>query len=315
MELTMNSSSLPYRRLLFSAGHAFLLLLGAAVLSFILFSVAPGDPARVILGPQASEQSVEALRERLGLDVPLTLQAITHLRKVASLDFGTSITTGRPVLPTVLEKFGITATIGLQAAFISLFASYAVNFFVYRYSRAEPLLDFLRLGVLMPVFLLTVIGALLVGLFLPSVSLSGAGAAAGPFTQILPSLLASLYPMAVMTTVLRDDVVQESARPYHRAGRAIGLSGWVLFHRTLFRPALVPWIAAWINQISLVFFASLVLEVILSIPGTGNLLLVSVQSRDYPTLQGLVLVNAAFFVLVSLLSEWAYPALDPRTRR
>ena len=70
----------------------------------------------------------------------------------------------------------------------------------------------------------------------------------------------------------------------------------------------------WVNQLSLVFFASLVLEVILSIPGTGNLLLVAVQTRDYPVLQGLILVNAAFFIMISLIADWAYTVLDPRVR-
>lgn len=298
-----------------SAGNALLLLLGAALLSFILFSVAPGDPARVILGPQASQESVAALRERLGLNDALPTQAWNHLCRIASLDFGTSISTGRPVLPNVMEKFSITATIGLQAALISLVLSYGVNFLVFRFPGSRFVLGVFRAGVLMPVFLLTVLGALLVGLFLPGVSLSSSGAKAGPFTQILPSILASLYPLAVMTTVLRQGVAEGLSRPPHRAARALGLEGWRLFHRSLFRPALVPWLAAWINQISLVFFASLVLEVILSIPGSGNLLLVSVQNRDYPTLQGLILVNATFFILISFLAEFAYPALDPRTRK
>ncbi len=305
----------PWRFLALSAGNALLLLLGAAVLSFVLFSVAPGDPARIILGPQASQESVAALRESLGLEAPLPAQAWNHLCRTASLDFGTSISTGRPVLPNVLDKFAITATIGLQAALISLVLSYAVNFLVYRFPGAGFFLGVFRAGVLMPVFLLTVIGALLVGIFLPGVSLSGSGAKVGPFTQILPSILASLYPLAVMTTVLRQGVAEGLSRPTHRAARALGLEGWGLYHRSLFRPALVPWLAAWVNQISLVFFASLVLEVILSIPGTGNLLLASVQNRDYPTLQGLILVNAAFFVLISFLAESAYPALDPRIRK
>lgn len=309
-----HKATIPWRRLAVSFGNALLLLLGAAVLSFVLFSVAPGDPARVILGPQASQESVAALREKLGLNQPLFQQAIDHLGRIAHLDFGTSISNGRSVLPQVLEKFGITATIGLQAALLSLVASYCINLLVHGFPRTVSALGLLRLGVLMPVFLLTVLGAILVGILFPRISLSGGGANSGLFTQILPSLLASLYPLAVMTTVLRDGVAAEMDRPSYRAARSIGMGGWPIFHRSLFRPSLVPWLAVWVNQLSLVFFASLVLEVILSIPGTGNLLLVAVQTRDYPVLQGLILVNAVFFILVSFVADWAYIAFDPRVR-
>lgn len=304
---------LPWRWVASSLGNALLLMLGAVVLSFILFSVAPGDPARVILGPQASEESVAALRQQLGLDRPLLNQATDHLARIATLNFGTSISNGRPVLGQVLEKFSVTATIGLQAALLSLALSYGLNFLFHQVPLTLPALGLLRLGVLMPVFLLTVLGAMLVGLLLPQISLSRSGAASGPFTQILPSLLASLYPLAVMSTVLRDGVASTMERPSYRAARATGMGGWHLFHRSLFRPSVVPWLAAWVNQLSLVFFASLVLEVILSIPGTGSLLLTAIQTRDYPVLQGLILVNAAFFVVLSLLAEWAFATLDPRT--
>jgi peptide/nickel transport system permease protein len=289
-------------------------MLGAVVLSFVLFSIAPGDPARVILGPQASEESVASLRQQLGLDRPLLRQGMDHLARIAALDLGISIANHRPVLNQVLQRFAVTATIGLQAAFLSLVVSYGLNLLFHQLPSTLPALGLLRLGVLMPVFLLTVLGALLVGLLLPHVSLSRSGAAFGPFTQVLPSFLASLYPLAVMTTVLRDSVASTMDRPGYRAARAAGMSGWHLFHRSLFRPSVVPWLAAWVNQLSLVFFASLVLEVILSISGAGSLLLTAIQTRDYPVLQGLILVNAAFFVVVSFLAEWSFAALDPRIR-
>lgn len=307
-------TKIPWLRLARTMGRAVLLLIGAVGLSFLLFSIAPGDPARVILGTQASEESVTRLRAELGLDRPLSAQAASHFTKIARLDLGTSIANGRPVLGQVLEKFTITATIGVQAALISLLISYGLNYLFHGIPGTVAGLVLLRFGVLLPVFLTTVLGAILVGLLLPEVSLSRSGAAAGPFTQILPSLIASLYPLAVMTTVLRDGVASTMERPAYKAARAQGFAGWPLFHRGLFRPAMVPWLAAWVNQLSLVFFASLVLEVILSIPGTGSLLLTSIQTRDYPVLQGIILINAAFFITVSLLSDWAFSALDPRLR-
>ena len=181
--------ALPWLRVAGSLGNSLLLMLGAVVLSFILFTVAPGDPARVILGPQASEESVVALRQQLGLDRPVLSQAVRHLARVITLDLGTSIGNGRPVLGQVLEKFSITATIGLQAALLSLLASYGLNLLFHQMPSALPAVGLLRLGVLMPVFLFTVLAAMLIGLLLPQISLSRSGAAVGPFTQILPCLL------------------------------------------------------------------------------------------------------------------------------
>ncbi len=289
------------------------LLFGAVTVSFFLFSVAPGDPARVMLGANAPEDQVQALRNQLGLNRPLAQQYLRHMTHVLSLDLGTSLSNGRRVSAEVGEKFLITATIGVQAAIFSLVASYALNFLFFLKPRMAFVLPILRFGVLLPVFLITILGALLFGIAFPSVSLSSGSSAAGPFRQLFPSAIAALYPLAVMTTVLRDRTSQGMAGPAFRAARAAGFHGWRLFHDSAFRPAAASWLSAWINQLSLVFFASLVLEVILSIPGSGNLLLNAIQQRDYPILQGILLVNACFFICVTWFGDVLYSSLDPRT--
>lgn len=292
--------------------HGLSLLAGVLCLSFILFQVAPGDPARVQLGPTASEERVQALRKDLGLDRPLWQQFVAHIRKVVSLDLGKSIFDGRSVSQEVKEKFAITATIGVQAALLALIGSYGLNFLAFFSRRFALFLPVIKAGVLMPVFFTTIFGALLIGWFFPSISLSSGGSATGPFAQLLPSFIASLYPLAVMTTVLHEKIEEAKRTSFFRAAKAAGCSGMALFHRTVLRPVLVSWLAVWVNQLSLVFFASLVLEVILSIPGTGNLLLNSIQRRDFPVLQGILLINACFFIIVTWVSESTYAFLDPR---
>jgi ABC-type dipeptide/oligopeptide/nickel transport system permease component len=298
-----------------SARHLFQgvsLLAGVLCLSFILFQVAPGDPARVQLGPTASEERVQALRKELGLDRPLWQQFVVHIRKVASLDLGRSIFDGRSVSQEVKEKFAVTATIGLQAAILALLGSYGLNVVAFSSRRFALFLPIINVGVLMPVFFTTIFGALLIGWLFPSISLSSGGNGAGPFTQLLPSVIASFYPLAVMTTVLHEKIEETKRANYYRAAKASGSCGMALFHRTALRPVLVSWLAVWVNQLSLVFFASLVLEVILSISGTGNLLLNAVQRRDFPVLEGILLINACFFIFVTWASESTYALLDPR---
>lgn len=288
------------------------LLFGVLCLSFLLFQVAPGDPARVQLGPSASEERVQALRKELGLDRPLWQQFVTHIRNACILDFGKSIFDGRDVSQEVKQKFAVTATIGLQAGILALLGSYGLNLLAFFSRRFSVFLPIVNIGVLMPVFFTTIFGALLIGWLFPAISLSSGGDGAGPFTQILPSIIASFYPLAVMTTVLHEKIEESKRANYFRAAQASGSCGMALFHRTALRPVLVSWLAVWVNQLSLVFFASLVLEVILSISGTGNLLLNAIQRRDFPVLQGILLINACFFIFVTWVSESTYVVLDPR---
>ena len=288
------------------------LLAGVLCLSFILFQIAPGDPARVQLGPTASQERVQALRKELGLDRPIWQQFFAHVRKVCSLDLGKSIFDGRSVSQEVKDKFAVTATIGLQAALLALLGSYGLNLLAFYSRRFALFLPVINIGVVMPVFFTTIFGALLIGWLFPSISLSSGGNGAGPFSQLLPSVIASLYPLAVMTTVLHEKIKEAKRTNYFRAAQASGSCGMAMFHRTALRPVLVSWLAVWVNQLSLVFFASLVLEVILSISGSGNLLLNAIQRRDFPVLQGILLINACFFIVVTWVSESTYVLLDPR---
>lgn len=294
---------------------ALALLAGVVVLSFLLFRVVPGDAARAQLGPTASEESVQVLRHDLGLDRPAGQQFTALLTGLLRGDLGVSSFNRQPVSPQVLPKFAITATIGLQAGIIALVLSYLANLLAYlQPGVGRILLPLVRGGVMLPIFFTTVLAAVLLGIFFPSISLSTGASKSGPFTQIIPSLLASLYPFAVMTTVLRGKILTASAAPWARASRASGTPPVALFHRALLSPSLVSWLAVWINQISLVFFAAMILEVILSIPGTGDLLLSAVQRRDYPILQGILILNAVFFAGLAACSDIFYQHFDPRTR-
>jgi peptide/nickel transport system permease protein len=122
----------------------------------------------------------------------------------------------------------------------------------------------------------------------------------------------SLSSVALMTRILQEELARVSRSDFARAAKAFGLPRSHFFHRTLLRPVSVVWVAAWINQISIVFIASFVIEVIFSIPGVGSLLVSAIQQKDYPMLQGILLVNALFFICLSWLSELFYAWIDPR---
>lgn len=289
------------------------LLIGILFFSFFLFNIAPNDPARVILGPNASEEAVENLRSHLGTDRPLWEQWKSHVLNVSHLDFGRSIVDGRSVSKEVLEKFLTTAKIGGLAALLALLFSYLINLVVYYYPSARLLINLANIGIVTPTFFVGVIAALIFGVWLPIVPLSGYSALRSNWVALLlPAFIASLYPIALMTRLLHEKILAASAADYARAAYAFGFRKWHVFHQTLLRPVAVSWLATWVNQLSIIFIASYIIEVIFTIPGVGSLLITTIQRKDYPMLQGILLINAMLFITITWLSELIFGLLDPR---
>lgn len=292
------------------------LMLGTIVVSFLLFSCIPGDPARVMLGPYASESDVARLSQQLGTDRPLPEQLKNQLKNISTLHWGNSIATGKSVLKETTEKFAVTAKVGLLGALIALAGSYILNLLVYFRPASKNLLSIVYLAISAPTFFTGTMAALLVGVWLPLVPLSASSSEElSPMQYLVPALIVSLYPLALMTKILSAKIAQFSKEPFYKAALSFGFSPWYVFHKFLLRPSLVSWLSAWSNQLSVVFVASFVVEVIFTIPGIGMLLVSTIQRKDYPVLQGILILNAGFFVAVSWLFDTLFLTLDPRVKR
>lgn len=287
------------------------LVAGAVACAFVLFQVLPADPARVALGPYASQANVRALRESLGLDLPIAGRFLRYAGSLSRGDMGRSLVDSRGVVGVVWERFRVTATIGLLATAISAAGSLAINILVLARPGLRGIVGAGRSVAQIPAFVLAVLGALFVAWFIPAVSLGGTG-----IWGVVPlaAVLAAVHPGALVTAHLRGLISECRRGASYRAARAYGESGAPLFVRHLLRPTVVGWAAALVNQLGNIFFTVILIELTFSIPGTGTLLLASIQRSDYPVLQGLVLINAAFFVLVSLAAEIFYEVADPRVR-
>lgn len=288
------------------------LFLGVMLFSFLLFNVVPGDPARVMLGINASEEAVARLRHSLGTDRPLLEQWTTYLTHVLNLDLGHSVIDGRNVLGEVTEKFAVSARVGFLGALIALSTSYIVNLLVFFCPGLARLVSLMNFGVAVPTFFSGVLAALVFGVWLPVVPLTSDGT--NLLSLLLPGCIAGLYPIALMTTLLHGKLQSTAQASHARAAKAFGLSGLRFFHKTLLHPVMVSWLSVWINQVSLIFVAGFVLEVIFTIPGVGPLLVSSIQRKDYPMLQGILLINALFFIALSWISEGLFSWVDVRVR-
>lgn len=286
------------------------LFFGVIIGAFVLFNIAPGDTARIILGPNASEESVLRLRHELGTDRPLFEQGVIYVRRVLQFDLGHSVVNGRSVSKEVLDKFFVSAKVGTIGVSISLLFSYTVNIIVYFYPSANFLIRFVRIGVITPTFFTGVMSALFLGVWFPIVPLTGTTDSS--LNLFLPGIIVSLYPAALMTQLLHEKITNSSASDYVRAARAFGFPEWQIFHKFIIRNVVISWLATLVNQLSILFISSFILEVIFTVPGVGPLLINAIQQKDYPMLQGILIINAIFFIVLSWLNETFINWLDPR---
>lgn len=299
------------RFILKSAAKAFLLFWSAFTLCFLLFKVVPGDPARVILGVNASPEAVRILEQKLGLDRPLLEQYFTSIRAVAVGDLGVSLIAARPVAPLVLERLRVSGLIGGSSCLIALALSYAITLSGFRFIALNWLPGLARIWIAMPAFLSAVIVAILAGTFLPRLPLTGYSLEGrGWWAALAPATIVALYPTACLISILAAKLETAKLASHWRASRAYGLSEMHLLHRNGIAPALDAWMEAWFNQVSLVFFTTFLVELVFTIPGTGDLLLQAIQRKDFPLLQGIVLMNVAFFLVVRICAD----AFHGRTR-
>jgi len=297
--------------------HRFLLTLPALwlvlTLVFLLIHIVPGDPVEQMLGEGAAPGQVEQLRHTLGLDQPLHVQYGHYLSQIIRGDLGQSFKFQAPVRHVIFERYPAT----LQLAFLALVvcAAIAIPAGVWAAYRRGSASDravslFTLFGLALPNFAL---GPLLITLFsikLGWLPVSGRG---GALNYILPA--ATLGALAaILTRMVRCAMLEELSSDYVRTARAKGLSARTVLFRHALRNALIPIITILRLQFGTLLGGTIVTETIFSWPGIGRLTIQAISSRDYPLLQGCILVIALSYVLVNLLTDVLYTVVDPRVR-
>ena len=284
--------------------------------TFVLFHLIPTDPARTLLGPNASEEQVAVVRQRLGLDKSLPQQFWDFAGRAASLDFGSSFVDGRPVGPEVLNKITLTA---ILAALALLFvAAYLTIFAMLQWAGAWVQLgevsDFLLVS--MPTLFSAAVVAVVAVLYYPFTRFSGFLNSPSDFLFLLPpAFVLALYPMGILGRILRSQMRQITGTDYVLAARALGLATGTIFRCYVLRNSLVPLLAAFGNQLPLLLTSTFIVEIVFSVPGIGALLLKSVLERDLPMLEGIVIVTSLLTLSITLVLEVIYPLADPRIRK
>ena len=283
-------------------------------LVFLMIHIVPGDPVEQMLGEGAAPGELAQLRHSLGLDVPLPAQYGHYLSRLAHGDLGNSLKFQAPVRRIIFERYPAT----LQLAFLALLvcAAIAVPAGVLAAHRRGTGVDravgvFTLFGLAIPNFALGPLLILLFSIELGFLPVSGRG---GPAYYILPAATLGAALAAILTRMVRGSMAEELSSDYVRTARAKGLSTGAVLFRHAFRNALIPIITILGLQFGTLLAGTIVTETIFSWPGIGRLTVQAISSRDYPLLQGCILVIAVSYVVVNLLTDLLYTLIDPRVR-
>jgi peptide/nickel transport system permease protein len=303
-------------------GYSLVVLVGVLVVVFALVHLVPGDPVRIALGTRYTPEAYHALRSASGLDRPIVAQFLDYVTSAARGDLGVSFRNGDPVAGILVERLPATVSLALAGILIALFIALPAGIWsALREGRVSDVIIRVtsQFGVSVPDFWM---GILLIALFATTLGwLPTSGYRplfsdpAGWLSHIaLPGLTVGLVAGAILTRYVRSAVLDVAAMGYVRTARSKGLSPMVVTFRHTVRNALVPILTITGIQLATILGGVIVVEVVFAWPGLGRLVYNAVAARDYPVIQGAVLLIAVLFLLINLIVDLLYAVIDPRIR-
>ncbi|WP_203076585.1 ABC transporter permease [Falsiroseomonas ponticola] len=311
------------RFLLGRAATLALVLFGASVLIFIIVRALPGDPAIAMMTSNATPAEIEAMRRAIGLHLPLWQQYAVWVGSALTGDLGRSFMYSTGVSGLIADRFPVTLHVSLMALAIALMI--AVPAGVFSATNKGGAVDhfwrvFAMIGISMPVFwqglLMIMLFAVTLG-WLPPGGYQPPSAGIGTTTAhvILPAICLGTAYAATITRMLRSSMLDVLGREHIAVARAHGVREATIIWNDALRNALIPTLTAAGFSFGYLLAGAVLTEVIFNLPGMGRLLYESILSRDYPLVQGLVLLNVAVFVMINFAMDALYAILDPRIRR
>lgn len=298
------------RRLLFLAPTVF----GVVTLVFFFIHLIPGDPVEVMLGETAEAADKEALRDNLGLNDPLPAQYGNFLGGLARGNLGDSFFYRKPVREVLLERLGPTVELSLAAMLVALLIAIPIGVLaaVKQYGAFDNVSMLVALiGVSMPNFWL---GPLLIWLFSLHIEWFPVGGKEGWLSLVLPAITLGTALAAILSRMTRASMLEILNEDFVRTARAKGLPERTVLFKHVLRNALIPVVTIAGLQLGALLSGAVITENVFAWPGLGTLFIEALQSRDYPVVQGCVLFFSLGYVLVNLLVDLLYAAVDPRIR-
>jgi len=295
-------------------------LFGVSVLVFLILHLTPGNPALAIAGADAPPEVVREVERGLGLDQPLYVQYARYLARIVRGDFGRSVRSREPVLGRLRDTFPVTLSLALIGVVFTTAVSLPMGILA-AYRRNTPLdlatILIVLTGSAMPVFAVGLILLWIFGVTLRWFPISGYApltTLSGWQHMVLPAITVSSGTVALLARLTRSSMLETLHQGYVQTARAKGLREVLVVLRHAFRNALLPVITVIGLQFGILLSGAVVTESIFSLPGMGRLLVQAILGRDFPVVQGAVLLAAFTFVLTNLIVDTVYAAADPRIR-
>ena len=283
-------------------------------LVFLLIHIVPGDPVRNALGENATEQQVEQLKQKLGLDLPLSQQYVNYWQGLMRGDFGSSLVSSEAVFEKIMSRYPATIELALAGLVVAILI--AIPLGVTAGSHKGKLIDNLAsvislLGISTPGF---VLGPLMVYLFAVKLNLLPVGGRDGLENLILPAVTMGAALAAILTRMVRSSVIEELGEDYVRTARAKGLNEWQVIYKHVLKNGLIPVVTVLGLQFGVLLAGAIITETIFSWPGLGRLTVDAINARDYPMVQGCILMIALTYIVANVLTDFTYRLLDPRIK-
>ena len=289
-------------------------LFGVTLVSFSLLHLVPGDPAEVLGGQEASKADIDRIRKEYGLDQPLVVQYARFVGNAVRGDLGISIQSRHPVRELLLQRLAFTLQLALAsvlvAAALGLLAGIISSTRQYSFFDTASMLGAL-FGISMPIFWL---GLLLILVFAANLQWLPSGGTGSIRHLILPAIALGSASAAVIARMTRASMLEVTRQDYIRTARATGYRERVIIFRHALKNAMIPVLTVFGLEFGSMLGGAVLTETVFSLPGIGRLLVEGIFARDYPVVQGAMILVASTFVLVNLLTDVAYAFFDPRIR-
>jgi peptide/nickel transport system permease protein/oligopeptide transport system permease protein len=289
-------------------------LIGISLLLFFMLRMLPGDPAQVLAGQMASPEEIETIRKQLGLDRPVYEQYLSYLGRLVRLDLGRSARTQNPVIEEIWARLPNTLLLAVVA--IGLACLFGIPAGVISAVRSYTWVDYLvtvgaLFGISMPVFWL---GLMLVVVFAVILRWLPAGGTGTWQHVVLPSVTLASFVVAFITRMTRSTMLETLSLDYISTARSKGLREAVVVIKHALKNALIPIVTVVGLQFGLLLGGAVLTETVFAWPGIGRLIVDSILARDYPVIQGTILIFGLLYILVNLAVDILYVVIDPRIR-
>jgi len=289
-------------------------LLGVTIIVFGMVRLIPGDPAQIVAGTNATLEDIQSIRQKLSLDKPLVEQYFIYMKNIFKGDLGTSIRTRRPVLEEMIPRYGNSLLLASCSVVIMLLLGITTG--ILSAVKQGSWIDYISMvislfGVSMPVYwfglMLMLVFSVHLGLF-PTTGI-------GTFKHlVLPSLALGAHSTAVVARLTRSSMLEVIRQDYIRTARAKGLDEYSVILQHALKNALIPVVTIVFLRFGTLLGGAVLAETVFAWPGIGLLMIEAIGSRDYPMVQGCVLMVSVSFVLINLITDLIYPFIDPRIR-